>query len=53
MNYEFRNFQEIEEQLNLEGSNGWVVVEYNETKPSKLGEKYKAEVLFETTNNNE
>ena len=43
---EFDKVQELLDELNTLGADGWEIVWYEETKPKKFGEKYESIVLF-------
>jgi len=43
---EFELIQELLDELNTLGADGWEVIHYEETKPEKFGDKYKCIVLL-------
>ena len=47
---EFSLVQELLDELNKFGANGWEVIHYEEKKPPKFGEKYESIVLLKKRN---
>ena len=43
---EFRTVKELLDELNILGANGWEIINYEETKPKKFGEKRESIVLI-------
>jgi len=43
---EFRTVKELLDELNTLGANGWEIINYEETKPKKFGEKRESIVLI-------
>jgi len=47
---EFSLVQELLDELNKFGANGWEVINYEEKKPSKFGDNYESIVLLKKRN---
>jgi hypothetical protein len=43
---EFKSVQELLDELNKYGANGWEIISYEEKKPKKFGGKFESIVLF-------
>ena len=44
--FEFKTVQELLDELNKYGADGWEIIYYEEQKPKKFGENFESIVLF-------
>ena len=49
---EFKTVKELLDELNTLGANGWEIINYEETKPKKFGEKRECFILVKKMKTN-